>query len=107
MQEGTLDIEGILTTYRSEKKGKHKRQLVLIVRPGGVIRDPQEARSVFERLVGGLEASEVLQLEEWKKEEKVKRQGDERLVKVWVQGNAKATRKQIAPLLKNLMSELQ
>lgn len=99
MQEGTLDIEGILTTYRSEKKGKHKRQLVLIVRPGGVIRDPQEARSVFERLVGGLEASEVLQLEEWKKEEKVKRQGDERLVKVWVQGNAKATRKQIAPLL--------
>lgn len=107
MRERTLDIEGILTTYRSEKKGKHKRQLALIIRPGGVIRDPQEARSVFDRLAAGLEASEMLQLEEWKKEEKVKRQDDERLVKVWVQGNAKATRKQVAPLLKNLVSELQ
>ncbi|KGB76864.2 exopolyphosphatase [Cryptococcus deuterogattii R265] len=106
MQEGTLDIEGILTTYRSEKKGKHKRQLAIIVRPGGVIRDTQEARSVFDRLVAGLEASEELQLGEWNKEEKIKRGDDQRLVKVWVQGNAKATRKQVAPLLKNLVSQL-
>lgn len=104
MQEGTLDIEGILTTYRSEKKGKHKRQLAIIVRPGGVIRDPQEARSVFDRLVAGLEASEELQLGEWDKEEKVKRGDDQRLVKVWVQGNAKATRKQVAPLLVSVIS---
>lgn len=104
MQEGTLDIEGILTTYRSEKKGKHKRQLAIIVRPGGVIRDPQEARSVFDRLVAGLEASEELQLGEWDKEEKVKRGDDQRLVKIWVQGNAKATRKQVAPLLVSVIS---
>lgn len=106
MQEGTLDIEGILTTYRGEKKGKHKRQLAIIVRPGGVIRDPQEARSVFDRLVAGLEASEELQLEEWNKAEKVKKGDDQRLVKVWVQGNAKATRKQVAPLLVSVVFRL-
>lgn len=104
MQQGTLDIEGILTTYRGEKKGKHKRQLAIIVRPGGVIRDPQEARSVFDRLVAGLEASEELQLGEWNKAGKVKRGDDQRFVKVWVQGNAKATRKQVAPLLVSVVS---
>ncbi|ODN73356.1 hypothetical protein L202_07896 [Cryptococcus amylolentus CBS 6039] len=102
MQERTLDLEGILTTYSSEKKGKHKRQLALIARAGGVLHTNEQAEQVFASLVKGLEASEELVLQEWKPEKAVKREvvgGEEVWVKVWVQGNAKATRKQVAPLL--------
>ncbi|WVQ74324.1 hypothetical protein IAR50_003923 [Cryptococcus sp. DSM 104548] len=110
MQERTLDLEGILTTYSSEKKGKHKRQLALFARGGGVWQKEEQVEQVFATLVKGLEASEELALEEWKPETQVKREvvdGEEVWVKVWVQGNAKATRKQVAPLLKDLVSRLE
>jgi exopolyphosphatase len=113
MHEKSLDIEGVLTTYKSEKKGKHKRELLLLVRSGGSIKTSEEAKRVRDELVEGMEASgELLGLEIWgeKKSHQLKkkaREGEEvldsgdggRWGKVWVQGNDKATRKQVAPLL--------
>ncbi|WVQ84751.1 hypothetical protein IAT38_006908 [Cryptococcus sp. DSM 104549] len=119
MAEKTLDIEGILTSFRSETKGKHKRQLALIVRSGGVIKSPQDAERILEELAKGLEESgALLGLEEWKKGDKFKnlvgKRGVDvehgeggRFVKVWVQNNTKSTRKQVAPLLRDLIAKLQ
>ncbi|WVF68526.1 hypothetical protein IAT40_003294 [Kwoniella sp. CBS 6097] len=115
MLDKTLDIEGILTTYSSEKKGKHRRELALIVRSGGVIRSSDEAKKVLATLTQGLEASgEVLGLEAWDKELPAGLEGqgalalgkEGRWVNVWRQGNAKATRKQVAPLLRDLVAQL-
>ncbi|OCF35171.1 exopolyphosphatase [Kwoniella heveanensis BCC8398] len=108
MLDKTLDIEGILTTYSSEKKGKHRRELALIVRSGGVIRSSEEAQKILLTLTQGLEASgEALGLEVWDKVLPAGLEGqgalglgkEGRWVNVWRQRNAKATRKQVAPLL--------
>nr|XP_031858410.1 uncharacterized protein CI109_006173 [Kwoniella shandongensis]KAA5525482.1 hypothetical protein CI109_006173 [Kwoniella shandongensis] len=118
MAEKTLDIEGILTTYRSENKGRGKRELVLVVRSGGVIRDSQDAKRVLDQLSAGLEGSgELLALETWDKgkwlKKLAKRQGEQggeeqtRWFKVWQQGNARSTRKQVAPLLRDLIAKLE
>jgi exopolyphosphatase len=121
MHEKDLDLEGVLTTYKSEKKGKHKRELLVLVRSGGSIQTSEEAKRVRDELVEGLEASgEVLDLEVWgeKKSHKLKnkaREGEElldsgeggRWGKVWVQGNDKATRKQVAPLMVSSLSTMQ
>lgn len=120
MGEKKLDVEGVLTTYRTEKKDKHKRELLLLVRsdPEGSIKTSEEAKRVRDELVQGLEANgEVLRLEAWGGEKETK-SGQTKLKKkakeaqdvldngqggrwgaVWVQGNSKATRKQVAPLL--------
>ncbi|KAK8849738.1 hypothetical protein IAR55_005073 [Kwoniella newhampshirensis] len=118
MEAKTLDIEGILTTYRSEKKGKGKRELVIIVRSGGVIRDSAKAQQVLQDLGRGLEGSgELLALEEWDKGSWLKKfnkkrqlgggEGENRWFKVWQQGNARSTRKQVAPLLRDLIAKLE
>ncbi|WVQ96068.1 hypothetical protein IAU59_003168 [Kwoniella sp. CBS 9459] len=115
MVEKTLDIEGILTTFSSEKKGKHRRELALVVRSGGVIRSSEEAQKILTTLTEGLEASgETLGLAIWDKElpAGLEAQGalglgkEGRWVNVWRQGNAKATRKQVAPLLRDLVAQL-
>ncbi|WVN90887.1 uncharacterized protein L203_106132 [Cryptococcus depauperatus CBS 7841] len=109
MTERTLDIEGILTTFKSEKKGKHKRQLAVVVRSGGVIKDDDEAERVFDRLVQGLEGSgDILSLKRWKKEGTVRKENTKgKWVKIWVQGNTRSTRKQIAPLMKEIVATIQ
>jgi exopolyphosphatase len=112
MHEKNLDIEGVLTTYKTDKKGKHKRELLILVRSGGSIKTSEEARRVRDELIEGLEAGEVLELEVWGEKKSLKlnkkaKEGEElldsglggRWGKVWVQGNDKATRKQVAPLL--------
>jgi len=113
MQDKNLDIEGVLTTFKTDKKGKHKRELLILVRSGGSIKTSEEAKRVRDELVEGLEASgELLELEVWgeKKSSKLNKkalEGEEildsglggRWGKVWLQGNDKATRKQVAPLL--------
>ena len=114
MGEKNLDIEGVLSTYKSEKKGKHRRELLILVRSGGSIKTSEEAKRVRDELVKGLEADGgVLGLEVWgekadsSKLKKRAKEGKEvldsgeggRWGMVWLQGNAKATRKQVAPLL--------
>ena len=114
MHEKNLDIEGVLSTYKSEKKGKHRRELLLLVRSGGSIKTSEEARKVRDELVQGLEADGgVLELEVWGEKDdstKLKKRAKEgkevldsgeggRWGMIWLQGNAKATRKQVAPLL--------
>lgn len=117
MREKDLDIEGVLTTYKTEKKGKHKRELLLLVRSGGSIASSEEAKRVKDELVAGLEAEGgVLELEVWGEKKsglklnKRAKAGEEILDsgeggqwgKVWLQGNSKATRKQVAPLMVSL-----
>jgi exopolyphosphatase len=113
MHEKNLDIEGVLTTFKTDKKGKHKRELLILVRSGGSIKTSEEAKRVRDELVEGLEASgEILELETWGEKKSLKlnksaQEGEElldsgfggRWGKVWLQGNDKATRKQVAPLL--------
>jgi len=83
------------------------------MRSGGSIKTSEEAKRVRDELVAGLEASgETLDLEVWgeKKSSKLNKKAQEgeelldsgsggRWGKVWLQGNDKATRKQVAPLL--------
>ncbi|ORY34668.1 hypothetical protein BCR39DRAFT_462052 [Naematelia encephala] len=115
MVEKQLDIEGVLTSYQSEKKNKHKRELLLVVRVGGAIPDSATAKKVLDELSIGLEASQVLQLGEWAKKGFKRFLGKKvvlddvkggRHAKVWQQGNAKATRKQVAPILVRLCSSI-
>ncbi|BGP16545.1 hypothetical protein JCM10213_000543 [Rhodosporidiobolus nylandii] len=102
MDERGLDLAGVLTSYthikKSGKEGKHRRELLLLSRKGAAL------DSVFE----GIERDGVLQVEEWKDLDDYPRQegrsGEERW-KVWQQGNAKATRKQVAPVLRKLVEE--
>jgi len=117
MSERNIDIEGVLTTYQSEKKNKHKRELLLVVRSGGKIPTPEDAKRVLEELSEGLEASgDILDLGEWKKKELKRFLGKERAEldddvkgrwgRVWQQGNAKATRKQVAPIIVSSVGQL-
>ena len=123
MAEHDLDIEGILTTYRSDK-GNHKRELVLILSSGAkrAITNDEQAERIFNELVAGLEADPVLDLGEWKKKSLLKsldktKKGevmvagdtfvkDGRWGKVWSQRNTSATRKQLQPVLVSLVCHL-
>ncbi|EJU01300.1 DHH phosphoesterase [Dacryopinax primogenitus] len=91
MRERELDVLGMLLTYRTEKKGKHRRKLVFLVRPGG-------DSVLLDMLASALEEEEELELKrelEW--------EGDLRAppgrARIWDQGNVKATRKQVAPVV--------
>ncbi len=110
MQARNLDIEGILTSYQSEKN-KHKRELVILVRPGGGLESASEAGTVLESLVQGLEDASELELSTWDKKvdagnglESLKSGANANglLGMAWQQGNVKATRKQVAPLVVSL-----
>ena len=107
MSERNLDIEGVLTTFHSDK-GKHKRELALFVRATGVLGTPVEAKRVMDELTVGMEANgDVLDLSDWtatKGGERVSVDDESkgRFGTVWKQGNTKSTRKQVAPLLVRL-----
>ncbi|CAG7850424.1 SubName: Full=Uncharacterized protein {ECO:0000313/EMBL:CCA69622.1} [Serendipita indica DSM 11827] len=93
MSERKLDVLGVLTTYRSAKKRKHRRQLLFVVRPG---QDKVES-ALFE----GIARDRELQCEE-RRIAGV----ENRRARCWRQGNAKATRKVVAPLVKRLVETL-
>jgi len=113
MQERGLDVEGILTSYKSENKGKGKRELALFVREGGALASGADAQRVLDTLAQGLQADPVLSLEAWSKKdwaikaETLNDSAEGRYGVVWQQGNAKATRKQVAPILRDLISKLR
>lgn len=110
MAKRGLDVLGILTSFKSEK-GKDKREAVLLVRyglDGCAFADEATGKRVMDQLAAGLEADQVLLLEEWKDksqpagEKRVSRgalDDEHRFGQVWKQGNADATRKQFAPVL--------
>jgi len=131
MEERELFVLGILTSYRHERrfgksrKGKHKRQMLWVVREGaevfeaseptenlnGQSKPDEEPSSVdvdqlASRLWGGLQDSGVLQLKKrnFKKFGTTEKDADGSMrVRIYKQGNADATRKATAPLLKSIL----
>jgi exopolyphosphatase len=109
MDERGLELLGVVTSYdhvkkKTGEKGKHRRELLLLSR------SMPSSGVDFEGVYKGVEKAEVLQVEEWKDAEdyggKVQGEGEEGLRwRVWQQGNVKATRKQVAPVVKQLVGE--
>ncbi|KZT60055.1 DHH phosphoesterase [Calocera cornea HHB12733] len=95
IHERGLDVCGLLTTFRTANKGKHRREVVLVLRPAG-------NAELLRLLEEGLEGSAELSLVREPKKEALGTatgvEGEERR-RVWDQGNVKATRKQVAPLV--------
>lgn len=92
MDDQRLDVLGVLTTYRSAKRGKHRRQLLFIVRSGHA--------EVEEKLFRGIGSDGELQCEE----RRIAGLGSRR-ARCWRQNNVKATRKVVAPLVKRLLEQ--
>ena len=93
MEERKLHILGILTTYKSAKKGKGRRQSVWVVRGEGI-----EFDGLADSLFKGVETSE-LQVEDIGKLKGQKK----RRVRVYQHKNTHATRKAIAPLVQKIV----
>lgn len=114
MDERDLALAGVLTSYTHIKKsgaaGSRRREILVVAR--GAQADGSLAK--LEQVFAGLEKDKVLELEEWKAKktygidegsntgQQGAHDGWERW-KVWQQGNARATRKQVAPALKDLV----
>ncbi|KAL1405055.1 Exopolyphosphatase [Vanrija albida] len=117
MVERGVDVEGVLTTFKTDK-GKSKREILLLVRTGGTLETIEDAAKVLETLEGGLRVdADDFALEDWgagKKGEKgtlaeeVKPliNSTSRVAKVWDQTNHRSTRKQVAPALQHVVSKL-
>ncbi|GAA5983340.1 hypothetical protein JCM10908_000247 [Rhodotorula pacifica] len=114
MDERDLALAGVLTSYTHIKKsgatGSRRREVLLVARASG--EHERQQQEAFDSVFAGLEKEQVLELEEWKarKEYRMDR-GDTRdqagsgweRWRVWQQGNARATRKQVAPALRDLV----
>jgi exopolyphosphatase len=92
MSEQNLIIIGILTTYRSAKKRQHRRQLLFIIQPG----NPDVEKKLFTAIASDKE----LRCEE----RRIAGIGKRR-ARCWRQGNVKATRKVVAPLVRKALEE--
>ncbi|WWC92878.1 uncharacterized protein L201_007840 [Kwoniella dendrophila CBS 6074] len=115
MNEKNLDLQGILTSFNNSQN-KHKREFILIVRKSkqGAIQSQIEAQRILLELKNGLEDNtkynEILNLQKWDKDNKGSVSSWEvfdKEMQVWKQGNAKSTRKQVAPILRDLIAQLQ
>ena len=117
-----LDVLGILTTFR--KHGKHRRQALFVINSTS---EQEKISGLEKRIQEGLEGSEQLALKQKEisdmiskylskhlKKEKGKREEIAKQIKdgkenvkhkihLYKQGNAKATRKVVAPLLKQIV----
>ncbi|KAG1814265.1 uncharacterized protein BJ212DRAFT_1274390 [Suillus subaureus] len=93
LAERDLSVLGILTTFRS-KKGKGRREQLWIIKAD---------EGIAEKLWQGLESSEELKL---KRLDFSKFFGESYVARAYKQGNASATRKQTAPILRRLMEGL-
>ncbi|KAG8901514.1 Exopolyphosphatase, partial [Tulasnella sp. 417] len=90
-----LSVLGILTTFKSEKKHKKKRELLFLTNKDKVPAD------VEKNLFDGLKRPENgLDLQET---DKLGKPNHPKHTKVWDQGNTDANRKIIAPLVKSLI----
>jgi len=130
MDERELYVLGILTSFRHTNsgtgmQGKHKRQALWVVREGAEIYKASESTEdrssmstgesskvnvdqLASRLWDGLEKSEVLQLKksDFKKfSAREKDAGTLMRVRIYKQGNTDATRKTMAPIMRNILEE--
>jgi exopolyphosphatase len=130
MSERELCVLGILTSFRDKKvgtgvQGKHKRQMLWVVREGAEICktfESTEDRSCMStgelskvdidqlasRLWDGLESSEILQLKKSHFEKFGTRQKDvdtSMRVRIYKQENTDATRKTAAPVMRAILEE--
>lgn len=105
MRSRHLDALGILTSFRGQNSGKHKRQLVFVVRAGAI------DAALEKKLRSGLENSKDLKLEakptyhytgddDDSDEDKSDLGARGLSARMYKQHNSKATRKVVAPLLK-------
>lgn len=90
MKDQRLDVLGVLSSYRSARKRKHRRQLLFVVKSG--------SPEIEEKLFRGIGTDKELECEE----RRIAGIGKRR-ARCWRQGNVKATRKQVAPLVKRLL----
>jgi len=106
MDERKLDMLGVLCTFTGRKSGKHKRSGMWLVR--------NRHSTLKDHLWKGMEADEELKLHRTKLDKKgfskgleLNEDGDIKtrhsVARVWKQGNPKATRKTVAPLVKALI----
>jgi exopolyphosphatase len=93
MEERKLHVLGMLTTYKSAKKGKGRRQSVWVVRGEG-----EEFDKLADGLFKGIEKSE-LQVEDIGKLKGQKK----RRVKVYQHQNTHPTRKDVAPMVQRII----
>lgn len=93
MEERKLNVLGILTTYKSSKKGKGRRQSVWVVRGEG-----EEFDRLADSLFKGIEKSE-LQVEDIGKLKGQKK----RRVRAYQHKNTKPTRKAVAPMVQKII----
>lgn len=105
-QAERLTLVGVLTSYKSETKNKRKREL-LLYSPSTV--PSAEVDHLWNSFVPRLESSAVLDLGEWKVaagEKSLPGWGSEwkgGRGQVWSQKQSDATRKQVAPVLKEAL----
>lgn len=107
--ERHLDVLGVLFSFRSEKKNKHKRQTLWLVRQGldelrcGLFKG-LEARGELELEVKALKKAHVEGVERIKSGDVVTKAGGH--AKVWKQLKVDATRKIVTPLVKSIIEQL-
>jgi len=103
MNDRNLSVLGILTSFRAEKKknkngkAKHKREQLFLVR------EEHKVPDLSVKLFAGLEASNELKLKKKKTLPKPEDGFSGVVVQAWKQGNADASRKVTAPLVKNTL----
>ncbi|PVG01628.1 DHH phosphoesterase [Serendipita vermifera] len=90
MSEQKLDILGILTSYTSSKRKKHRRQLLFVVQPG----HPDAEEKIFTTIASDTDL---------RCEERAIAGAGKRRARCWQQGNVKATRKVVAPLVRKAL----
>jgi len=117
MERRGITVLGVLTSFRDVKKsmlgkntkGKHKREMAWIILEGTQLKqiDNKEltTKILAEKLWKGLEADDEIKVSLYKKFQldKAKKLPENSKWKVYKQGNAKATRKTIAPLVKDIL----
>jgi len=102
LMEKDLAVLGVLTSWRKEGKGhgkgKHRREMVWVIR---------NDKEVKERLWKGLEDSKELEVERRKGKKYIDAMeeagGKDLKIRMYEQGNAKATRKVTAPLIRAII----
>ncbi|TRM66880.1 hypothetical protein BD626DRAFT_565948 [Schizophyllum amplum] len=98
-----LSVLGVLTTFQS-KKGKHKRQMAWVVRASPHGSSSIDVDAIATHLWTGLEGSSDMCVTPLKSFEPHRWEETGSIhIRVYKQGNAKATRKAVAPLLKKIM----
>jgi exopolyphosphatase len=112
-RERKLDVVGVLNTFRTENKHKHRRELLLLIGAAPEtslsVKSEENVNELVEALAQGLESKPILELEKVKLKDELAAikgvEGDEQkgIVKVWKQGNAKATRKIIGPIFREIL----